>query len=420
MQTIASTLKSRQASLILRQGGKITIWPSLDFSLGCVCPARKDERKASATEFNQDEYWSGYKTVSHITADTDQAAIDRYIARHHAGPLEDDLRAALFDALEAEGRYDAAIQLSESAAIAGNPPMGLSPVVISHNRKRRGMKGITTRGKRLVRSCATILEDTHGRRQLTLLTLTIPDDLNRDEFTQVCRSWAELTRKFWQQVGRLLERRGLPKNYVFVNEIQEKRFARTGRVGLHCHGLYVGRLKGKHWAISHTEIRELWERLLSNCIGRAVIAPAATRVESIRKSCKAELGKYISKGCTIINAVIESGQGDLIPSAWYGASRELKAEVKAGIQIQTDGFSDWIHRYRWALQQKGILYYKESTMKLRYTNDFGQTWIEVDKIAGIAGRFTSTETLVQARKWFTEGVKFDFYVTQCDTQCKTV
>lgn len=420
MQTIASTLNSRQASLALRQGGKITIWPSLDFSLGCVCPPRKDDRKASATDIGRDEYWDGYKTVSHLTVETNQAAIDRYIERHHAGPLDDDLRAALFDALEAEGRYDAAIQLSESAAIAGESPMGLSPVVISHKRKRRGLNGITTRGKRLVRSCATILEDQHGRRQLTLLTLTIPDDLNRDEFTKVCREWANLTRQFWQEVGRLLERRGLPKDYVFVNEIQEKRFERTGRVGLHCHGLFAGRLKGKHWAISHIEIRELWERLLSNCIGREVIAPAATRVESIRKSCKAELGKYISKGCKIINAVIESGQGDLIPSAWYGASRDLKAEVKAGIEIQTDGFSDWIHKYRWSLMQKGILYYKEAPMTLRYTTDNGVTWKERKVIAGIAGRFTSTETLQQARKWFTDGVKFDFYVAECNTQCKTV
>lgn len=389
---------------------KATVWPSLDFTLGDNCPHRRDKRKDSATRFQRDTYWNGYKDVHHLTVETDQAAINRYLAIHHEGPLDDDRRVALFDAYESESRYLECEKLVGSAAIAGSSPMGLSAPTISHRkskRKRRGQRGISSRAKKMVRSCATLLEETYGKHRLVFLTLTLPNEMTDDEFRTVCLAWSELIRQFWQQLERLLERKQLPKAHVFVNEIQERRFRSSGRVGLHCHGLYVGRHAGEQWAISYKTVNQLWARLITNCLGRDIDCSEATEVDSLRKSCKAELGKYISKGCKIVNAIIESGQGDLLPTAWYGASKSLKAEVKAGTRIYTDGFADWIDKNRWLLRQKGILSYTDVFIDMSYRDDSGKLQVKKDVRIGVAGRFTSEATLSKARKWFDSGGLID-------------
>lgn len=389
---------------------KCQIWRSLDFTIGQNSPHRRDKRKDSASRFNDDVYRKGYKDVHHRTVETDQAAVNRYLESHHSGPLDDDLRAALFDALESEGRYAGCEKLVNAAAIAGSSPMGLSAPTISHRktkRKRRGQRGISSRAKKMVRSCATVLEETYGQKRLVFLTLTLPDAMTDEEFKTVCLSWSDLIRQFWQQLERLLERKQLPKAHVFVNEIQEKRFRSSGRVGLHCHGLYVGRHAGEQWAISYKTVNQLWARLLTNCIGRDIDCSKATEVDSLRKSCKAELGKYISKGCKIVNAIIESGQGDLLPTAWYGASKSLKAEVKAGMRVYTDGFADWIDKNRWLLRQKGILSYTDVFIDMSYRDDYGNLQVKKDVRIGIAGRFTSEATLSRALKWFDSGGLID-------------
>ena len=380
MQTIASTLTTKQ--VVPRQGDKIRLWPSLDFTIGCNLPPRKDKRKDSASRFEEDYYWQGYRRERHLTVETDQAAITRYIERHHPGPLDDDLRAALFDAKEAEYRYDECDRLVQSAQAAGEALMGLSGVTICHNspspRKKRGSKGITQRGKKMVKSAASLLEDCYGRGRISTVCCTLPsvaDDglpssthVSAAEFDHLVLSWSEMERQFWQKLKRRLEFYGLPTDYVAVTEVQEQRFFnKRHEIALHIHGLFCGRHPGKKWSISVEEFRGIWESILVNFLGRPISLPAATNIDGARKSCKAELGKYLSKGCKITAAIIKAGKGHMLPNSWYRMSKSLRAEIKAKTVVYTDGFAEWIEKYRWLLRENKVLYYCEKKIKLQYT-----------------------------------------------------
>jgi hypothetical protein len=306
--------------------------------------------------------------------------------------------------------------------------MGLSALVISHRpiqKRKKGLKGITSKGKKLVRSCAAMMEDRYGRGRLSFITCTMPpiapdgiatgQCVTQAESEKIALNWPELQRQFWQTVARRLAREGLPTDYVSVNEVQEQRFRRTGEVALHNHGLFVGRHPKQMWVIGPNEFRSMWERIISNCIERPISLPAATQIDSLRKSCKAEMGKYISKGCKITNAVIEAGKGYLLPTAWYNASKTLKAEVKAATKIYRDGFAEWIEENRWILRQEKMLSYTEVRIKMQYTTDFGETWKERERTVGIAGRFTSELALQKARSWFESGASLDLILTERKT-----
>lgn len=425
--------QSRQSRLNAK-GDKFTLWPSLDFTIGCSLPPRKDPGKDSASRYEDDHYWHGFKRERHLTVETDQAAINRHIDKHHAGPLDDDLRAALFDAKEAEYRYDECDRLVQSAQSAGEALMGLSGVTICHTklsrRKKRGSKGITSRGKKMVKSAASLLEDRNGRGRLSLICCTLPsvaDDgipsltnVSADEFEHLVLNWPEIERQFWQKVKRRLEFYGLPTDYVAVTEVQENRFfGKRREIALHIHGLLCGRHPGKDWSISVAEFRAIWESIISNFIGRPISLPAGTQIDGLRKSCKAELGKYLSKGCKITQAIIDAGKGHMLPKSWYRLSKSLRAEVKAKMVVHTDGFAEWVEKYRWLLRENKILYYCEKKIKLQYTTDFGETWKERQKLVGIAGRFTSKAAFRQARKWFKSGVNLDLILTRCNTYLST-
>jgi hypothetical protein len=221
------------------------------------------------------------------------------------------------------------------------------------------LKGITSRGKRMVRSGAAILEDKYGRECITFGTATLPP-LLAEEIIMVCNGWSDLTRQFFQEVGRLLERRGLSTEYLSVTEIQEKRFDRWGQVMPHLHWLMQGRLNRRsHWLILPGEIQAIWQRLLSNLLGRSIDCSAATRIEKPRKSLRAELGKYLSKGGAVIKKIVEAGKADLLPSAYYNASQSLKQEVKQAIVILSGDFClEFIDSLE-SLQRQGMLKFRK-------------------------------------------------------------
>lgn len=224
--------------------------------------------------------------------------------------------------------------------------LGLSVAVISHKpaKKRRGEGGITSLNKRYIKSAWALLEREHGRRCLSFGTSTLPN-LSDEDLLKVCVNWSDLVRKFFQELTRLLERRGYSTNYLFVTEIQEDRYLATGKVCPHLHWVAQGKkhqfMKG--WAIDKSEIKDLWARMLSNLLGHDVPAGAATRVEQPKKDLTSELGKYLSKGGKQVKQITEDGNAHLLPSAYVGMSKALKAQIKKEIVTMTgDDAADFL------------------------------------------------------------------------------
>lgn len=222
-------------------------------------------------------------------------------------------------------------------------PLGLSILSNSHNqsqqedtycdkprRKRvtkRGSKGITSYGKKMVRSGVTLLEEKHGRSRLGFLTLTVPT-LSPEKYPEMVRLWPESLRQYKQELSRELQRHGLDSNLVYSTEIQEKRFWRYGVALPHAHVVFQARAKGKHYPISTQWYANAWGRILSNLLDCPVDTSAATRIERPRKSVAAYLSKYMSKGGKELEKIKATGDDVVLPSSWWGMTNELRREVK--------------------------------------------------------------------------------------------
>jgi hypothetical protein len=260
---------------------------------------------------------------------------------------------------------DRLVEIGDDLAV---PPLGLSDTTICHNgfaqgkkkAAKRGSKGITTHGKRRVRCACALLEMKYSRKCLSFLTATLPAFADSNELKLICTNWADLIRKFIQELKRMLEGRGFPASMVWVTEIQEDRYQNSGEVAPHLHLVMVGKLHrfAKNWAIAKGEVRSLWERMLSNLLGRPVTCLAATRVECPRKSLQGEFSSYLSKGGKMIEQIVKDGKADQLPSSYWGCSDNLKKAIDARTEIlkgkEAEDFIDSLED----MKQAGLLFYK--------------------------------------------------------------
>ncbi len=201
--------------------------------------------------------------------------------------------------------------------------LGLSNVANSHKiPKPRGRRGLTKYNRRLVLNSVLLLEKIYGKQNLSFLTLTLPEEC----VSRSAQLYAEAKRQMLQWLQRSLARCGLPPLIVGATEIQLCRLAATNQFALHEHWIFVGRKTGKSWALRPEIFAKSWARILANVYSledscRAGIA--STRVERIRKSAAAYLGKYISKGEKCVTQMIEDGYEAFLPSSWITKTHEM-------------------------------------------------------------------------------------------------
>jgi hypothetical protein len=282
--------------------------------------------------------------------------------------------------------------------------LGLSNALISHKpsggetperpkpaqRERRGQNGISSYGRRMVRSGAVLIQEKFRKECLTFGTATLPT-VSQLELVELSNCWSELTRQFKQELTRLLYRRGLSTDWVDCTEIQELRWKRKGQLAPHLHWVCQGRRSRREaWSIKPGEIRGIWERLISHFLGRQVDCKAATRIERVRKSAARYLSKYMSKGGKVLESIKEAGLGAVLPTAWYGMSAALTRLVKLKT-IRCDEASEFMLQNYQALIDIGHLRWA-----YRIFIDMPQPHGEVIKIlVGIVGEFANTEAITQ-------------------------
>lgn len=334
------------------------VWPSGDFSIGRINPPKGDKKAHPLGGIQRD----GAVLVIPGREPEPPAAPPELSS------LDDGARAKLFCVLEDEGMISEALSLYDGDLQA---PLGLSGVINSHNsqpqRKKncRGSSGITPYQKKLIKSALVILESEVGRKSLSLLTLTLPT-LSPDQLELVHKNWAEMSRKFHQELTRALKRHGLPGEVVGVVEVQEKRLKKWGQVCLHWHLVFQGRAsRYATWALSPSFVRDLWCRQIEAVIGAPVYRDAATRIEQVRGSLVKELGKYLTKGCKVIKAAQESGQGDRLPNDWTTCSNSLKRRVKAAVRVYYGREVENLFDRRKDLQALGYLKYRDVAFEVK-------------------------------------------------------
>jgi hypothetical protein len=238
-----------------------------------------------------------------------------------------------FTATDLEGTYETPV---------------IDPRRPAQKRKRKGTKGITSYGTKTVRSACHLMQRYFGRSRLGFLTLTLPD--HPIGLTIWACQWAEIVRKFNQELQRELERKGAPSHVIAVTEIQTKRSKNVGFPVPHLHACYVawdgqtyikgakntfGGRKKQHY-ISHAKMQEIFARVLANEIESALeigcnISEINPRVEvkAVKKSAEGYLGKYMSKGGKdVAKFTKEDPKRTDLPTHWWHCTKGLRTILK--------------------------------------------------------------------------------------------
>jgi len=212
------------------------------------------------------------------------------------------------------------------------PALGLSNVVNYHkpSRSRRGQTGISSHGKGFVKFAAEAVERRWGQRNTVMITTTLPPalpDLTPEQF-------AEAKRQFLQSLSRHASKHGFQHWIVSVTEIQERRWESMGGMPLHLHIVMPGRRPYGHWILTPRQVQDMWENAIRNATGNneEIDWGTSTRIERIRKSASAYIGKYMSKGCSVTRKAMEQGLANLLPSSWYSGTRYLTKLYKRSIR----------------------------------------------------------------------------------------
>jgi len=196
------------------------------------------------------------------------------------------------------------------------------------SRAPKGREGITRKGRDSVKSGGLILESYHDRSQLSFLTVTVPP-LSGESNENLNRQWGKVCHRFLVSLNRALKPHGYDGRFVYVSEVQEKRWKATGDVYLHLHIVFVNRHRGsKVWILDIPALRSMWLSAMAPDAPEVMECPwVQVKAEEVKKSVRNYLAKYLSKGSQLTKEVIDADKAEELPGHWWGQGRRVKRRV---------------------------------------------------------------------------------------------
>jgi hypothetical protein len=248
-------------------------------------------------------------------------------------------------------------------------------------RSPKGRNGISNYGGKMVRNGCYAMQRHYGRRRLGFGTLTL-DNADQNWLLVCCWQWAEIVRKFNQELKRELKRINAPTHLIGVTEIQTKRSDKLGFIVPHLHFVYVswdGESKirkgfGKDaktvpdFYLTHEKVKEIFDRVCVNEIIKTLELPEdyvkvnnRVNLQGVKKSAEGYLGKYMSKGAKDVKKYLDLDPNrDDIPSHWWHCTKELRQIVKELIKPVPDPIIDVIlENFKELIEAKIIQYCRE-------------------------------------------------------------
>lgn len=208
-------------------------------------------------------------------------------------------------------------------------------------RARKGLRGITPHGARMVRNAAYLLERELGRARCVFATVTVPN-LPMHQMRRIHEQWHQIVERYRLNIRRLIERHGLRCEMVTVSEIQEKRYERTGLPVLHLHSVFGGKTFCGHWAMTVEEHDEVWRRALNAVDGVHVKeVPSSCNLQRVKKSAECYLGKYMTKGCKVVSELSGTKFEGWIPKHWWNCTRSLRSRIDQQTRFP-HSLGDWL------------------------------------------------------------------------------
>ena len=200
--------------------------------------------------------------------------------------------------------------------------LGLSIAANSNTPKKRGSRGITPRQRDIVCWSANSLEKVYQRKNMSFLTLTLPE-LTIWDLKSVQDNWSSIVNTVLIYLQREFKKYGLITHIVGCTEIQLERKERTGLSYPHLHLVFRGRFhSGSHWLVTPSRFRDIWKRAVSRFLSDGGHDwKSSENVQQVNKSSGGYLAKYISKASSKSGG--DSGS-DWHPSDWIICSRALR------------------------------------------------------------------------------------------------
>ena len=213
-----------------------------------------------------------------------------------------------------------------------NVPLTLSNASDSHNpppRTKQGLKGLTAKGRKMIRSGAYLLEQKLGKDDCVMITLTVPT-LGRDARRAVAEQWGTLTNRLVQYLSRALLKQGRKPAIIGCVEVQTGRLKEYRQGYLHLHLICPAHgNRGRVWAIDTKDLIAWWKGALERVINNTL--PHSPRVETaiVEKSVEAYLAKYLSKGGNEdLAAYVEDLGEDAVPAQWWFCSSTMRDAIR--------------------------------------------------------------------------------------------
>ena len=237
--------------------------------------------------------------------------------------------------------------------------LGLSLARNSKRPSRYGLKGLTSAGRKQVWRALALLEE--DRRLLSFWTVSLPTAaliaLGRED------RWPEFQERVRTELGRLLQKAGLPVRLVGVVELQPRRSRATGIPCPHLHVVFQGRRSPTaHWALSPADLDGVIRAALATAgalalegIDEGTFLASAGNVQQVKKSVRAYLSKYMTKGGNDTAPHVGGPWETLLPRQWWFWSRPLRDWVLQHILPVAFPFLCWVHVHRQELQELGLV-----------------------------------------------------------------
>lgn len=261
------------------------------------------------------------------------------------------------------------------------PALGLSAVPNYHNEVRKhGLKGITSAGRECVKESAFLLERRY-RRRLGFYTLTCPY-VDEESIYLYNKNISYIQRSYFQELKREFDRKGITWSYVAVLEIQASRFHDTGVPALHIHYISPCYEPGSwQFILDADTLRNIWQRVLCNTMGRVVDCSASVDSQVVSKSAAGYLAKYMSKGGDSFEFLAQNAP-DQFPSQWWSTSRNVRKALKECTVVLPSHISQEI--------LEGRAFEPGHPAYLQYHKYIYVQWKDIEICVGISAQMSSS------------------------------
>lgn len=280
----------------------------------------------------------------------------------------------------------------------GPEGLGLSMARNSRRPLRHGFQGLTAPGRHCVSSALSLLEE--RRDLLSFWTVTLPDDALR-HLARV-DGLPRFTDRLLERLRRTLERRLGVALYVGVAELQPKRTRAVGYPCPHLHVVFQGRAHRRaSWLISPGELDGFIAAALKQT-GFDVNGPliSAGNVQRVKRSVRAYLSKYMTKGSSDARLWEGGLWQNLIPRQWWCWSQACRQLVESCTTDLPTGFLAWVWRHRQQLLEAGSFYLQQCTVPQDAPATYRIYWGTVGKLARLMAQWHEhlEDALISARR----------------------